>query len=56
MAERYDIKYKWDTEMWIIVDTGNRYCPTGEEFYDRVLANERANELNGRPRRKRASR
>lgn len=56
MAERYDIKYNWDRELWIVVDTLNRCCPTGEEFYDRALANERADERNGRRRRKKVAR
>ena len=48
MTERYDIRYNWDHERWDIIDTANRNCPTGEYYYERIPANQRADELNGR--------
>jgi hypothetical protein len=35
---RYDIKYKWDSEMWVIIDTNNRDMETGHRFYERTKA------------------
>lgn len=38
MAYRYDIKHKWDTDKWAVIDTKNRDMETGYEFDDRLTA------------------
>lgn len=38
MGYRYDIKHKWDTDKWVVIDTKNRDMETGYEFDDRLTA------------------
>jgi hypothetical protein len=43
---RYDIKYNYDTEKWLVVDIRNRNCPTGHETYERLDAVRIAKQLD----------
>ena len=43
---RYDIRYNWEREKWLIVDTKNRNCPTGHEAYERLDALKIAKKLD----------
>lgn len=38
MRYRYDIKHKWNTDKWAVIDTKNRDMETGYEFDTREKA------------------
>ena len=46
MAYRYDIKHKWDTDTWAVIDTKNRDMETGYEFPDRMTALKHAKKMD----------